>query len=285
MPILFDQNATEGTILQVSTNRKFVRKNGAWVLQTNAAPSVEGAYPFLPPILSETTPALPNSNPFWQKTSTGKLYFQKKNGSTTTWAPVFEQVNETLIVASDTAPTFPCAVPFWQNTVDGSIYFQDASNFPTVWSAFFNLTPDRQIISQSTAPEFPCSAAFWHQDTTDILYFQQTVGDVSAWEIASKVDKYDLKVNTTTGAADLSSAQVFKVDNTTAGTKTVTVSNAPVGRAMTIVIKIKGAVGTIAYGNTVLWDGGSQPALGTAFTLITLFWDGTEFTGSAGQKA
>ena len=285
MPISFDQSAVEGTILTVSSNRKFVRKNGTWVLHTNAPVSTVGSYPFLPPIYADATPSLPNSNPFWQKTSTGVLHFQKKEGSNTVWAPVFDQVDQTLVVSSDVAPSFPCVEPFWHNTVDGTVYFQDTTGFPTTWAPFYSLTVDRQVVSQSTAPEFPCAAAFWHQTTTDILYFQKTVGADTTWVIASKVDKYDLKVTTTTGAADVNASQVFKIDNTTASAKTVTVTNAPAGRAMTIVVKIKGATGTIAYGNTVVWDGGAQPALGTTFTLITLFWDGTEFTGSAGQKA
>lgn len=100
---------------------------------------------------------------------------------------------------------------------------------------------------------------------------------------AVKFDRYDTKVMTTTGAMDLNVAQVYKIDNTTAGTKTVTIANAPAGRALNLIVKIAGKVGTVQWpAGSITWDASKAPELGAASTIVVLFWDGSEFNGSQG---
>lgn len=106
---------------------------------------------------------------------------------------------------------------------------------------------------------------------TDSGYYVRVDG---AWK---KLDRYDLRVMSATGALDASVANVFTVDGTTS--KAITISNLPAGRAMTVVVKFLGKGGSMTWPSPMAWSNGTQPALGTVRTILTFFWDGTDLTG------
>lgn len=148
-------------------------------------------------------------------------------------------------------------------------------------------TATQTAITAAVGAVTPTSIGLGNVDNTSDL--NKPVSTATQTAIATAItnsvkDKYDLAVTTTTGTANANTCQVFKIDNTTATTKTVNITNLPANRAMTIIIKVAGSTGTIAYTNTVSWDGGTQPTLGTAFSVIALLWDGSALTGSISQK-
>ena len=275
----FWQNSTDGKLYM----QKTVAGNTTW---TAVAP--DQATVDLLPIYSATAPALPNTKPFWQNTTDGKLYYQSFNGSTTSWVVVSpdQAVVDLRPLYATTAPALPNTNPFWQNTVDGKLYYQKYNGSTWAWAAVFEQVLQVTVVSQATAPALPSDVPFWQDSDNGQLYYQKKVGaGAAAWTPVSNFDRYDILVNTTNGAIDANTTQVIKVDNTTASAKTVTVSNAPAGRAMTFVIKVTGKAGTIAYGNTVTWSGGTAPVLGTTQTLVVLFWDGSSFIGGVTHTA
>lgn len=79
--------------------------------------------------------------------------------------------------------------------------------------------------------------------------------------------------------------QVTVIDNSTSTAKTVTITGAPDGRAMTFVIVVNGGAGAFTWPAGVVWDKNTQPKLGTTRTLVVIFWDGTNFTGNQGATA
>jgi len=107
-------------------------------------------------------------------------------------------------------------------------------------------------------------------------------------------DRYDLAIQAISATATIDPAvNLFaKVDNSAATAKTITLADGPkVGgaigaRALTVVVKINGAAGTITFaatGATVLvWNGGSPPGLTGSRTVLTFLWDGVEWTGASG---
>lgn len=107
---------------------------------------------------------------------------------------------------------------------------------------------------------------------TDSGYYVRQNG---AWK---KLDRYDLRVMSVTGAIDANVAQVVTIDGTTA--KTITIANLPSGRAMTVVIKFIGKGGSMTWPTPMAWSDGTQPTLGTTRAYVTFFWDGSELTGT-----
>lgn len=97
-----------------------------------------------------------------------------------------------------------------------------------------------------------------------------------------RVDKYNVATGATTGAMDLDLQQSFIVDATSA--RTMSVSNVPVDRAMTLVIVFEGTGGVITWFSGITWNNDTPPELGTTRTVVVLFWDGTNWTGSEGPK-
>ena len=79
--------------------------------------------------------------------------------------------------------------------------------------------------------------------------------------------------------------QVTVIDNSTSTAKTVTITGAPDGRAMTFVIVVNGGAGAFTWPAGVVWDKNTHPKLGTTRTLVVIFWDGTNFTGNQGATA
>ena len=86
-------------------------------------------------------------------------------------------------------------------------------------------------------------------------------------------------------SVDADVSQTSVVDNTTTSAKTINITNAPAGRAMTFVFVINGAAGVISWGNTIVWDKNTQPKPGTTRTIVAIFWDGVSFTGVQGATA
>lgn len=92
-----------------------------------------------------------------------------------------------------------------------------------------------------------------------------------------KLDRYDLRVMSATGALDAAVSNVFTLDGTTA--KTITISNLPAGRAMTVVVKFIGKGGAMTWPSPMAWSNGTSPSLGNTRTILTFFWDGADLTG------
>lgn len=96
-----------------------------------------------------------------------------------------------------------------------------------------------------------------------------------AWK---KLDRYDLLVTESTGAIDASVGNCFTVDGT--ANKTITVTGLPAGRAMTLVIKFVGNGASLTWPGTLAWSNGTAPTLGATRTVVTLYWDGSDLTGT-----
>lgn len=96
-----------------------------------------------------------------------------------------------------------------------------------------------------------------------------------AWK---KLDRYDLLVTESTGAMDVSVSQVFQVDGT--ASKTMSFTNLPAGRAMTIVIVFSGSGAVLTWPSNLAWSNGTSPVLGATRTVVAVLWDGTNLTGT-----
>lgn len=101
-------------------------------------------------------------------------------------------------------------------------------------------------------------------------------------EKAGAFDRYDLSITTTTGVIDVAQSQNYKIDNTTTGTRTVTISGAPANRALPVVINVLGKDGTIQWPGSISWNESKAPELGVTSTMVVLFWDGSGYTGIQG---
>lgn len=84
--------------------------------------------------------------------------------------------------------------------------------------------------------------------------------------------QYSLPITTGTGVIDLSTTQIYKVDLSAAGTKTISFTNPP-AKAMTIIIEAVGNTGTISFPASVVNTTGIDTALGVVKTIFVLFWD------------
>lgn len=132
----------------------------------------------------------------------------------------------------------------------------------------------------STTLQLPAATA---KDGTEVIeVIQGGASKQMPLPDALVVDKYNLAHFATTGACDLSKYQSFLIDLSAAGAKTVTFTNAPAGRSMTIVFKIKGKVGTITWPAGITWNESTAPEFGTNNTIVVLFWDGTNYIGARG---
>ncbi len=92
------------------------------------------------------------------------------------------------------------------------------------------------------------------------------------------VDRYDISVGNATDALDVSQKQLFIVDATT--NPTLTLENTPAStRGMVVTVKFIGS-GLVAWGTPIDWSGtGSSPGLNTAWTVMTLLFDGSTWVG------
>ena len=229
----------------------------------------------------------PNTVYFVKSVNTGvmELYLSDNTGSGVRKVSNGSEVLGQAITRATFAPALPHSSPFFQNTTTNVLYYQKSVSGTVSWKPVAEISMQSVMVSQSSAPTLPSETPFWNDSDTGIIHYQKTVGYTTTWHPLSLFDTYSLRVDTSSGVIDANIAQVVRIDNSTATTKTINVSNAPTGRAMTFVIKIIGNAGSLSFTNTIGWDGGAQPSLGATFSVITLFWDGYTFTGSAGHRA
>lgn len=114
----------------------------------------------------------------------------------------------------------------------------------------------------------------------DGLPKRTTIGDI----VKIKKDVQDVLTGTGNALAG-DTRQVTVIDNSASTAKTVTITGAPAGRAMTFVIVVNGGAGAFTWPAGVVWDKNTQPKLGTTRTIVVIFWDGTNFTGNQGATA
>ena len=153
-------------------------------------------------------------------------------------------------------------------------YFQKTS--ATVWASLGYMGGGNVYDTSSTTPQARTSSGWVNvpvlEAPTDSGYYVRVN---SAWK---KLDRYDLLVTSTTGAMDVSVSQVFKVDGT--ANKTMSFTNLPANRAMTIVIVFTGSGASLTWPGNLAWSNGTSVTLGTTRTVVTILWDGTNLTGT-----
>lgn len=100
--------------------------------------------------------------------------------------------------------------------------------------------------------------------------------------VSLKLQVYDLAVDTLVGGAgNLDNAQVFRLDNTTTGGKSVNLTGMPANRAMTVVLVVKGNAGALSMPAGTVYAVGITGAMSPTETIFVLFWDGLGFTVTA----
>lgn len=158
-----------------------------------------------------------------------------------------------------------------KNTLE---YFQKTS--ATVWASLGHMGGGNVYDTSSTTPQARTSSGWVNvpvlEAPTDSGYYLRVN---SAWK---KLDRYDLLVTSSTGAMDVNVSQVFKVDGT--ANKTMSFTNLPANRAMTIVIVFTGSGASLTWPGNLAWSNGTAVTLGTTRTVVTILWDGTNLTGT-----
>ncbi|QPI14614.1 putative tail fiber protein [Salmonella phage GEC_vB_MG] len=153
-------------------------------------------------------------------------------------------------------------------------YFQKTS--ATLWASLGYMGGGNVYDTSSTTPQARTNAGWVDvpvlEAPTDSGYYIRVN---SAWK---KLDRYDLLVTSTTGAMDVGVSQVFKVDGT--ASKTMSFTNLPANRAMTIVIVFAGSGASLTWPAGLSWSNGTAPVLGATRTVVTILWDGTNLTGT-----
>ncbi|AKJ73310.1 capsid and scaffold protein [Salmonella phage 41] len=153
-------------------------------------------------------------------------------------------------------------------------YFQKTS--ATTWASLGYMGGGNVYDTSSTTPQARTNAGWVDvpvlEAPGDNGYYLRVN---SAWK---KLDRYDLLVTSSTGAMDVSVSQAFKVDGTT--NKSMTFTNLPANRIMTIVIVFNGGGASLNWPAALAWSNGAPPVLGTTRTVVTILWDGTNLTGT-----
>lgn len=153
-------------------------------------------------------------------------------------------------------------------------YFQKIS--ATTWAPLGFLGGGNVYDTPSTSPQARVTGGWVNVDVLeapkDNGYYLRVNG---AWK---KLDRYDLNVVTSTGVMDISVAQAFKVDGT--ANKTMSFTNLPPNRIMTIVIVFNGGGASLTWPSGLAWSNGLSPVLGAIRTVVTILWDGTNLTGT-----
>ena len=114
----------------------------------------------------------------------------------------------------------------------------------------------------------------------------ETAGSAPVWKEIATVpfDKYSVKMLPSTAELDLSLAQVFSVNASSARTLAFKAGTVPAAdRSMTVVLVINGA-GVITWPSGIVWNQSAQPQTGATTTVVTLLWDGigNRWIGSTG---
>lgn len=96
----------------------------------------------------------------------------------------------------------------------------------------------------------------------------------------TRLNRYDVAIADSTGAMDVSAAQLFRISGT--GTATISFTNLPTNRAMTFVIVLSGKGGSLTWPSALKWSNNEAPTLGDTRTNIVVLWDGTNLTAATG---
>lgn len=116
--------------------------------------------------------------------------------------------------------------------------------------------------------------------TTDANALYMRKGSSAAWV---KFNRYDLaKVVSADGSVDCAQYNGAEIDGTK--TQTIALNNLPAGRIMTIVITVVGKGGNLTWPAALKWSNAEAPTLGTTYTNVVVYWDGSRLTGSVGQS-
>jgi hypothetical protein len=113
----------------------------------------------------------------------------------------------------------------------------------------------------------------------DGLVYQMVNGTWVAFDI------YTLKVVDAANTIDWKTARQFRLTNTVAGARTISLTNIPgADRAATVVVKVYGKVAafnwTLDNGKTIRWFDGAAPSFANDTTTVVFNWDGQEMVGS-----
>lgn len=116
--------------------------------------------------------------------------------------------------------------------------------------------------------------------TSDANALYMRKGSTGAWV---KFNRYDLaKVVSTDGSVDCALYNGAEIDGTK--TQTIALNNLPAGRIMTVVITVVGKGGNLTWPAALKWSNAEAPTLGTSYTNVVVYWDGSRLTGSVGQS-
>lgn len=129
MEIEFNKNPVEGEVHNVDANRKYRYTGGAWVVYTNNQPLAEFApIPIAKPLVALEAPAFPQSNPFWQHSLTGVLYFQKVVEGVTTWDKVSTDTPPSGTLNADITGIAAYATRLYTPRMINGVLFDGTSN-------------------------------------------------------------------------------------------------------------------------------------------------------------
>lgn len=101
----------------------------------------------------------------------------------------------------------------------------------------------------------------------------------------TRLDRYDLRLNTVTSSENLDLSTCTNFRFTLSGNRVVSFlpSSIPAStRTMTLVFTIKGNSGVITWPASVLWHQGVLPEYGATSTTIVMYWDGTNWIANQG---
>ena len=131
-----------------------------------------------------------------------------------------------------------------------------------------------------TAPDPELGYHFWENSTTKELSYLSDV-EANTWTaIKPKDDFVD-----TTGALNSALGTTFRLDNTTAGAKTLSFTQTPAaGKDSLLTVLVKGKAGALTYPGNVTWSNAEVPVLTTTITTLIFLWTGTDWVGSVGPQ-
>lgn len=185
-----------------------------------------------------------------------------------------------IIASSYDEPDVNSGLLFWQNYNDNRLYYRNQGE-GYFWSPIVTLN---DVIETAAVPptDFQ-NHPFW-MDANGVLHASM-VSNYGQYAPVNDAHSHSFKIAVATSELNFASGQFFNLDNTSSGSKAVTFAGLPTARAVILYLKIKGNADTVSYPNTVTWSDGSAPVLGSVFTIIEFFWDGTDLTGKVRQSA
>lgn len=122
----------------------------------------------------------------------------------------------------------------------------------------------------------------------DKVYGRRTAaGGVGSWieiDTDKTFDTYSLKTSTitTNTVINVVNQQCYTV--TATASRSLTLSDGPVGRMVTAVFVLKGTVAPIFPGAKVKWNNGLPLEMGPTKTVVTALWDGEEWILTKGAS-